>query len=1064
MARRKRRFFRIVGWTLAGFIALIVLISAGFYLGRETILKKVLSHLNENQPGEVQMDQMNLIPFMDFPRAALQLRSVQYFQRPSFPDSTDQVPILSLDEVYLSLDVLELIRGNLEVSQIRLKDGFLFLEVLEDSVTNIERALGIIFGSETSENRKQKKSFMGIELERIELTRILALYYDRTRKNSASIRINQLESRFSYQEDVIDAGIELNIDINRFKYQTYSLESKNDVGLKSQISFDRELKNLQIDPSLLRIAGMELETWGNFNYKEEPQIHLDFKAANTGLEVLNFLLYGILDLDQIEQIGAGSILLDGSITGSMDHKLPEIRVKGSAREIGFRIKSIERDVTGISFDMFATNGSKPDLSEARIEILNFRAFSPEGNIRGTIRARNRVVPEIDLQLKGDVDLIGVGEMLKTEMLNDLKGHLSLDAELKGVLDRSTDKFLNDAGKITAIAEDVGFVFGRDTLSQLSGVLFMERNITGTRDLKLVYNGNQAEVELKVENLVHYLLDFERDVNATFSIDSEVIYPGRIFQDTLISGLLGEELKGLHFGIGASIRKEELDDYLQKDSIPEIDLSLDSFGIKLPYYADISDLNAALTFGPDTISLQYLEGTVGSSPFSFSGQLVNYEALISQDSGGILGFRYSLASRLMRAEDLFSYRGGFLLPEIYQTEYLENFHLTGSLQLPVEGLFSDSADLDFGMNLDDVGWRFRYYPLAFRNFNIRARKEGNELFIEEFNGEIGESNFRMNAMVGNYSDSLREDLYGNMVLESDLLDFNELLNYQLPEEIKKLSLTDTTEVREPPALDQIDYPDFTFHVNIGELRFGGNKIYGMKGKLRSTSNKIFYFDRLETSGESGGSIVMDGQFNVANPWFYNLSTDLELRDVHLSDLDFEMQTGEETYRLKENFNGVVSGNGLAEIFFTPDLKLDMPSTTAVFNLQVSDGALLNFTPLEAAGKYLDNKDLNNVRFSTLRNSFTLVDSRIIIPLMIVESTIGQLLIEGEQGLDQSYLYLLRVPNWLVKEAAISRLTGAKDDEVEDEIHTMKMGKFMMLTPWSDGVESKVRLGDKRDKYQ
>jgi hypothetical protein len=253
------------------------------------------------------------------------------------------------------------------------------------------------------------------------------------------------------------------------------------------------------------------------------------------------------------------------------------------------------------------------------------------------------------------------------------------------------------------------------------------------------------------------------------------------------------------------------------------------------------------------------------------------------------------------------------------------------------------------------------------------------------------------------------------------------------------------------------------VDIGELRFGENSIYGMKGKLRSTPEKIFYLDSLETSARSGGRIIVDGQFNVANPYFYNFSADLDLEKIDINDLEFEMQSGEETYTLKDNFAGVVSGNGLAEIFFTPDLKLDIPTSTAIFNINVSDGALIRFTPLQAAGKYLDNKNLNNVRFSELRNRFTLIDSRIEIPLMYVESTIGTLLIEGEQGLDNSYLYLLRVPMWLVTDAAVARLTGAEDDGVEDEIQKMRTGRFVMLTAWSDGEESEVKIRDRREKY-
>jgi len=462
-------------------------------------------------------------------------------------------------------------------------------------------------------------------------------------------------------------------------------------------------------------------------------------------------------------------------------------------------------------------------------------------------------------------------------------------------------------------------------------------------------------------------------------------------------------------------------------------------------------------------LHHLGGSIGESEFNFSGLVSNYNAIKTNDSGEVVNMDFNLKSNLMRAEDFFTFDGGFILPEIYQTEHLEDFRLAGSLEIPAAGLANDSASLDFGLSIEDLGWNFRYYPLQFENFSVSLSKEEDNLIIDDFSGQIGESNLKMTASLGNIADTARENLYGNLKLESDLLDFNELLNYQLPDELMDTTGSDSMEIREPPRLDKIEYPMFDFEVDINELRYGENKIFGMNGKFRSTRNKIFYLDHLGISGESGGKMEFNGQFNVSNPYLYTFSAELDLKDVNINDLDFEMQSGEESYTLKENFEGIVSATGLAEIFITPDLKFDMSTTTAMFNVRIKDGALINFTPLQAAAKYLDNKDLNYVRFAMLRNSFTLMDSKVIIPLMNVESTVGQLLIEGEQGLDNSYLYLLRVPTWLVKGAAKSVLTSEGEGEGDDQIQQMKSGKFLRLTAWGDGEKSEVKLNDKREKY-
>jgi hypothetical protein len=150
--------------------------------------------------------------------------------------------------------------------------------------------------------------------------------------------------------------------------------------------------------------------------------------------------------------------------------------------------------------------------------------------------------------------------------------------------------------------------------------------------------------------------------------------------------------------------------------------------------------------------------------------------------------------------------------------------------------------------------------------------------------------------------------------------------------------------------------------------------------------------------------------------------------------------------------------------TPELKVDVSNTTAMFNVTVNDGALINFTPLQAAGKFLDNRNLDLVHFATLSNSFSLMDSRVTIPIMKVESTLGLLLIEGEQGLDGSFLYLLRVPTSLAREAAKS-VMSADDGRVEsNEVQRMQMQKFLIITVWSNGTESDYKLGDKRDKFR
>jgi len=1069
VAKRKVKILRIGGWIIIGIISLILLTSLIFYIRRDYVVERAMVFLNEQQPGEVQMGKMYLIPFMNFPDLTLHLQEVQFYEKELSAEMSTLEPILSLNEISVTLDLLELIRGGIMVSEARLKDGFVHMEIYPDSVSNLERALGIRFGTPSQKDTSLNSS-LAIDLDKMELVNVRVRMDNRVNNEYVDVEVNQLESSFSYLSGQIQSSLEVDIYINTVNYQTINAQVDKNIKLKGSAILDPDAHMLKLEPSSLSVSGLAFETWGSIDLRSTPRLDLAFVATNEGLELLNFLFLGVLDLDEIEQIGGGSIHLNGTVQGNISGgELPVIRMNGYAEDLGFRIKTVDRDVSGISFRLFATNGRKNDLSEGLVEVQAFSAHFPEGNINANVIAGNILSPELNIEVDCAINLEGLEEMFKKDFLSNLSGSVDIQGQLSGNVNRESGSFLNDEGSLTAILDDVSFVLNHDSVNKdsiqyISGELVLHDTILETELLALEVNGNRFDLGFSIENLLLYLLDYNRDLSAGISISSKRFDPATLLQDTSISKMIGGDIEDFYLRAAATIRKTDLDNFLDNDTISELEISIDSFGIGLPLLADISNVSAAFTFSRDSITLHHLDASIGESSFEFSGNITNYDAFSQTDSGDVVALYFNLSSELLRAEDLFTINNEFLLPQDYSTEYLKDFRIAGSLEAPVAGLVYDSVSPDFLIDIEDLGWSFRYYPSKFKDFLIRIERKGDLLVIENFQGSIGENNMALSASIENFTDSLVENMYGSFELYSDLLDINELLNYQQPDDGNEGVDSDSTEVREPPKINEMDFPNIDFTVNIGELHYGKHTIYGMNGKLRTSKEKVLYLDRFVISPEGRGTLELNGQLNVANPRQYVLSADMNLKGIDIGDLNLELESEDSIYLLKDNFRGIVDARGLAEIFITPELKVDMPSSVAQFNVVVSDGALINFTPLKAAGKFLDSKDLNNVRFDILRNRFTLMDSRIFIPRMNVESTVGQMLIVGDQGLDGSYLYLVRVPPKLAREAARSAMSeGAKDDG-EDQVSQMKRGNFLGITLWSNGTESDVKLGDRRKKFQ
>ncbi|NOR34419.1 MAG: hypothetical protein GQ579_07030, partial [Bacteroidales bacterium] len=95
MAKRKVKILRIGGWIIIGIVSVILLTTLVFYIRRDHIAERVVNYLNEQQPGEVQMGKMYLIPFLNFPDVTLHLQEVTYYERELMEEKSTLDPILS---------------------------------------------------------------------------------------------------------------------------------------------------------------------------------------------------------------------------------------------------------------------------------------------------------------------------------------------------------------------------------------------------------------------------------------------------------------------------------------------------------------------------------------------------------------------------------------------------------------------------------------------------------------------------------------------------------------------------------------------------------------------------------------------------------------------------------------------------------------------------------------------------------------------------------------------------------------------------------------------------------
>jgi hypothetical protein len=1066
----KRIAGNIIKWLLrilAGVIALLAVIVIVFYLFRGKITDRGLDYLNSTQPGEVAISKLNLRPFLNFPDVSLKLKDFQYSTGMSGSEN-DSLPIIRMSSVYVSLDIIQLIRGEYQVAKIRFDEGIINYIVESDSVSNLEKALGIRFSEGPEADSPESDSlFLYLDLESLSVQNLVMNYRDIPGKTSASVKVHGIDAGFSYHPDLITAELMMHTEITAAIFDEIILEKPRDFSFSSSLSFDQLKQRLLLEKSMLDFGYALFELDGSVEFREE-RMDMQFSARNSGIELLNFLLTGVLDMNAIEQIGEGQISIDGSIAGSFDDRIPEAKMNFSASNMGFRVHAIQESITDIGFEGSASTGAPKDFSEAEIRISDFHVSFPEGSVDASIVIKNLVKPEFYLEMDGETELSIIEEVIDNKDIQNMSGRIQFAGNLTGTVDKTSEIFMENTGLLEICMDNVGFSLPDNKIERLNGTLYLEEKRFGFRELTVSVDSNDLRVdEGWVDQLLPYFMGYKGEISTMLIAGAEELFPEKLTGDTLFS----EPIRDLSFKMELKTTGSAIDAALKEETLPEGDLAIHDFHISVPGYSDLSSVNLELQLGRENITFSKVNGLIGESDFNFSGEVENYNAYMEKDSSALVKVTFNMGSNTILLKDLFTFNDQFeILPAAFSEEEIFDFIFKGKVESTVGELINNSNIPNFDFVCEELQWDLKNYAQSFRDFEMEIGFLDGLLTVNKFSGIVGESNFNIRASMAHLFDTAGI-IAGSIDLRSDLLDLDQLMSYSLLEntaaDTLETAMADTVGLPSP-GLAGFDFPDLELQLDLHEIRYAENVIRYVNGKIDLKPYKIVYFDKFGLQSETGGSMVLDGQFNVSDPALYMLSAKIDIDTVNVSDFNLQFSMGDSIYSLEDNFNGTLSTDGIAELFINPDFTIDLDNSTAMFNVVLTNGRIKNFAPLHEIGKYTGSKDLDNVKFGELRNgrSFSLVGGVVNVPLMSIESTLGLILIEGEQGLGGDFLYLARVPTKLIRGTARNIFSGqqSKDPEEEEEIQRMEAQKFARITVFSDGEEVEVKMGDKRDQYR
>jgi hypothetical protein len=598
---------------------------------------------------------------------------------------------------------------------------------------------------------------------------------------------------------------------------------------------------------------------------------------------------------------------------------------------------------------------------------------------------------------------------------------------------------------------------------LNGSIQLDGDDLKAKGLRARIGGSDLALDLGVTNVSALLHHASAPVDLTLHGESRQLLMAELLA---LNGKLPEEpwakdtLTDLRFDLDLHTTVDALE---KSRTIPSATLNfrhLEFSSAKYPF--PISDVSGRITMDDRRLLVQDLGVTIGRNSMRLTADVNGLDALLDSTRQERVEHRIQLVSPYFNAKELLVYDGRAMVHDSIEEEVLQGLVFKGSGSIlsnsfSRKGFISDTHIDQLTVRLNDLP------PLRDVDGHIVTDTSGC-VTLKGLKLAMGRSDLQADLYLRHFLD---DDLK-NKIIEGSVhcreLDLDEIAGWS-PDRGR------TVAHEEAFNLFALAFPDMRLHAEIGRMKHHRTLVQDLKGTVRTNKAHQVWIDSLRFRS-AGGEVLLTGTFDGSDPANITLHGDLLLTGIDLDQVMYKMDNFGQDFVVHENLHGRVSGQLRIDAHLHPDLVPDLAHTTAVADLTIQDGRLSRFAPLHAMADLMGQKDLDNVRFGELANTFTFRNGVMEIPEMKITSTLGYMHLSGRQSMDLDMDYTMRLPLSLVKQASWNTMKAklrkgsrnteelAEVDRAEEEIITGQKGLlkgYLTVNITGNPETYKVRLG-------
>lgn len=1032
---------KIFGIVVLVFLFAIGLLSLIVYANKTKIYNQILTYVNQQIEGEIEISDIRIAPFKNFPYMSVDLKQTVLFSDKSIHKDT----LLHIEDAYIGFDVLSLLKGNYTVKKISLESGH--IDIVKDSLGEF----GIVNALKTKESATIDSTSASVDFKLNEI-----VFKDMRVEERNEFNHNYFDLTFKYVKasisQVVDIfAIELKGDflLNHFIVQNVTYFKNKPFSLDTEIHLNQTESVLSILPGTLQLAYGSLDFEGSLKLQPALYIDVELKGRKQSFDVFVSLLPDAIMEDLRRFKTNGDIFFDGRIHGYLVDASPAVDFTFGCENTVLTESNSNHSIKDIAFKGAFSTGENNTLASSYFKLTNLYGKPEHGIFKGTFLIQNFENPIVQMEFKADLDLQDLGYFYKVKGLKTAKGNVNLNLVLNEYADADSvihvASKLSDGTKSSVIFKNVTIEHDNlpHTISNLNGLIAVNNDDLLLDNLSLIYGKSDLALKASIQNVIAYVHGYDAPVAMSLHGESKALFAANFTNDTAQIKPLwyNEVVRNLVFDLDINAKSSKLKNFIL---FPEADIYCRKLSFSLDNYPHpLQAFYAKIQLSDNLLSLDPLTIKIGENDLAVKGHVFKPYALIDSTSNSRVVFDLHLESNSFNAKELLKYKQVSLInPEI---DSLLDSELLSKVVFDGNGHFYPNSLKKSGtfvgeFDILQLQGKFNQFPALGKTKGKIVFEKNGTVRLRNFKTQLGKSDFYGDL----YFSQSEEDIEKNTTIKGNLggkfWDIDELNGFNSQDNASKSNGNKSTVDHDAGFnIFELPFPIARLDVHVEKLNYHKYKLSNLNFRARTDKEHRIHLDTCgfyAADGYIGLKGVVDG--NDKSNIFAKLS--LDLVHVNLNQMFYKLDNFGQDFLIQDNVSGFLTAHVNCRAKLHTDMTIDMSDMNADMDVKVENGFLKNFAPMHAMAEFLGNKNFDNIKFGLMENKLNFRNGRLNIPQMQLNSSLGYIKLAGMQNMTEYMEYEIQVPLSLVRQAGWnmvkSKLLRSKSKSSEKEMQDVE----------------------------